>query len=260
MKQEMLDGQMTVRGRNKSPVVLEDILNSIRLLSKDGNGPTFNSLLAHLAAKGTISNHRSLRGYLDIALKSGLLTVRQEPTEQHNVRSSQIYSVTDDGPYVEAGEKALLFYGLNWTLPSTRSLRIRTDIEGLARARLAQEALYSSLEDAIVQVLAHHNDDQSSRNVVFCAVLLATKKLGRGYLMRRADQSRVRDTINKLQAEVDYLLWTSSPNVDDVKTLVEIRNQLARRRPTSQSNRITKPPPLSFDELVDAIGKQIGAK
>ena len=176
MRQETPDRQVSAKSRNKNPVVLEEVLNSVRLLSKRGDGPTFNSLLAHLMSKRVISNHRSLRTYLDIALKSGVLTVRQEPTEQPNIRPTQIYSLTNDGPYVEAGEKALLFYGLNWNLPSPRPLRIQTDIEGLARARLSQEAVYSSLEDAIVQTLAHHEDDRFSRDLVFCAVLLATKR------------------------------------------------------------------------------------
>jgi hypothetical protein len=259
MKQETIDRQIHVNGRNKNPIVLENVLNSVESLSKHGNGPTFNSLLAYLGSKRIISNHRSLRAYLDIALKSGLLTVREEPTEQPNIRPTQIYSLTNNGPYVEAGEKAMLFYGLNWDLPSARSLKIRTDIEGLARARLAQETVYSSLEDAIVQTLAHHKDDKFSRDMIFCAVLLATRRLGRGYLMRRAEQSGVRDTINKLQVAIDYLLWASSPKVDDIRTLVEIRNQLAHHGPTTRFKSNAKSP-LSSDELVDALGKQLGVK
>jgi len=259
MRQETTDRGTNAHGRNKNPVILEDILNSVRLLRRNGEGPTFNSLLAHLVSRRTISNHRSLRAYLDIALASGLLAVKEAPTEQPNIRPTQIYSLTNDGPYVEAGEKALLFYGLNWNLPSARSLSARTDIEGLARARFAQGRVYSSFEDAIVQNLAHFDDDRSSRALVFCAVLLATKRFERDYLMRRADQSGVRNTINRLLAGIDYVLWSSSPKVDDIKTLIEIRNRLAHRWPSARSA-TTPRSPLTPDELVDMIGKQLGIK
>ena len=68
--------------RNKSVVVAKSILSSIQALRKEGTKPTFNAVLAYLGSRRILSNHRSLRAYLDIMVKSGLLSLRKERVKQ----------------------------------------------------------------------------------------------------------------------------------------------------------------------------------
>jgi hypothetical protein len=246
--------------RNKSVVVAESILSSIKALRKEGTEPTFNAVLEYLSSRRILSNHRSLRAYLDIMVKSGLLSLRKEPVKQPNVRPRQVYSITGSDPLIEAGERAMLFHGLNWTLPSRSSIKTKTDIEGLVRARIEHGTLYGSLEDATVETLAKtKNSQRVFRALTFGAAMLATRKLDHGYLMQRAKEKQVEDLVQGLLDEISYLLNSPKPEVDDIRTLYEIRNRLVSQRRTSLRPKSRKFP-LSADEMVDVIGKQLGVK
>ncbi|MFH0849095.1 MAG: hypothetical protein V1857_06300 [archaeon] len=193
-------------------------------------------------------------------VKSGLLSLRKEPVKQPNVRPKQVYSLAGSSPLIEAGEKAMLFHGLNWAVPSKSSITLKTDIEGLVRARITPTAVYSSLEDAIVETLAKSKNSQRVfRALTFCAAMLATKKFYHGYLMKRAKEERVEDLVQGLLDEISYLLNSPKPEVDDIRTLYEIRKRLAGHTLMSLRPKSRKPP-LSADEVVDVIGKQLGVK
>jgi hypothetical protein len=58
--------------RNKSAIVVESVLKSVEALRKEGTDPTFNVILAYLSSRNALSNHRSLRAYLDSMMKSGM--------------------------------------------------------------------------------------------------------------------------------------------------------------------------------------------
>jgi len=249
-----------VNKKNKSVAVAESVLKSVEALRKEGTEPTFNAILAYLSSRRILSNHRSLRAYLDTMLKSGLLSLRKEPVKQPNVRPRQVYSLTGGGPFIEAGERAMLFHGLNWTVPSRSSIKMKTDIEGLARARIAQGTVYGSLEDAIVETLAKSKNSQRVfRALTFGAAMLATKKFNRAYLMRRAKERRVEDLVQGLLDEINYLRESPKPEVDDIRTLYAIRKRLVNnaRVPLRLKSRKFM---LSPDEMVDVIGKQLGVK
>ncbi len=252
--------QLAENKRNKSVVVAESVLKSVEALRKEGTEPTFNAILAYLSSRNILSNHRSLRAYLDTMVKSGLLSLRKEPVKQPNLRPKQVYSLTSNGPFIEAGERAILFHGLNWTVPSRSSIKMKTDIEGLARARIAQGTVYGSLEDTIVETLAKSkNTERMFQTLTFCAAMLATKKFDQGYLMQRAKGRDVEDLVEGLLGEIDYLLDSPKPEVEDIRTLYEIRKRLANHALISlrlKSRRF----PLSPDEMVDVIGKQLGVK
>jgi hypothetical protein len=246
--------------RNKSILIAESILRSVEALKKEGTEPTFNAVLAYLSSRRMLSNHRSLRAYLDIMVKSGLLSLRKEPVKQPNVRPRQVYSITGSDPLIEAGERAMLFHGLNWTLPSRSSIKTKTDIEGLVRARIEHETVYGSLEDAIVETLAKSKNSQRVfRALTFGAAMLATRKFDHGYLMQRAKGKEVEGLVQGLLDEITYLLDSPKPEVDDIRTLYEIRNRLVSQRRTSLRPKSRKFP-LSADEMVDVIGKQLGVK
>ena len=246
--------------RNKSAVVAKTVLKSIEALRKEGTEPTFNAILAYLSSRRILSNHRSLRTYLDTMVKSGLLSLREEPVKQPNVRPRQVYSPTGSGPFIEAGERAMLFHGLNWTISSKSSIKMKTDIEGLARARIAQGAVYGSLEDAIVETLAKSKNTQRVfRALTFSAAMLATKNFNHGYLMHRAKERDIVDLVEGLLDEIDYLLNSPKPDVDDIRTLYEVRKRLANHARMSLRLK-SREFPLSLDEMVDIIGKQLGVK
>ena len=252
--------QLAENKRDKSVVVAESVLKSIEELEKKGAKPTFNAILEYLSSRKILSNHRSLRAYLDTMTKTGLLRLRDEPVKQPNVRSKQVYSLTENGPIVEAGEKAMVFHGLNWSVPSRSSIKMKTDIQGLARARIARGIVYGSLEDAIVETLAKSKSSQrASRALTFGAAMLATGKIDYGYIRQRAKRKGVDDLVQGLLEEINCLVNSPKPPVEDIRTLFEIRRQLANHpRPSVEvrSRRF----PLSLDEMVDVIGKQLGVK
>lgn len=252
--------QLPENKRDKSVVVAESVLKSVEALEKAGTKPTFNAILQYLSSRKILSNHRSLRAYLDSMVKTGLLALRDEPVKQPNVRSKQVYSSTENGPIVEAGEKAMVFHGLNWSVPSKSSIKVKTDIQGLARARISRGTVYGSLEDAIVETLAKSKNSQRiSRALTFGAAMLATRKIDYGYIMRRAKRKGVDDLVQGLLDEINYLVNSPKPAVEDIRTLFEIRRRLANYPRTSvqiKSRRF----PLSPDEMIDVIGKQLGVK
>lgn len=248
--------------RNRNVLVVEAVIKAVESLRNEGTEPTFNAILAYLKSRRILSNHRSLRAYLDSLVHSGLLDVRTESEKQPNVRPTQVYSSTHDGPFVETGENALIFHGLNWTLPIKSSARLRTDAEGVVRARLEGGTLYGSLEDTAVENMVRTKGKAGvDRVLTFCAALLATKKFDYPYLMQRAKERRVGELIQELLDEIDYLLNSPKPEVEDIKSLYKIRRwfQSAHHRTPGRS-----PKPrwslLSPDELVDVIGKQLGLK
>ena len=255
-----MDKQLAENKRNKSAVIAERVLRSIETLKNEHTEPTFNAILTYLKSRNILSNHRSLRVYLDIMLNSGMLTLRKEAIKRSNVRPKQVYSLKRQGPFVEAGERAMLFHGLNWTIPSESSIKLKTDFEGLARARIVGGVVYASLEDTIAETLAKSkNTPRLSQTLNFCAALLATKKFDRDYLIKKAIHRNVRKTVENLLEEIDYVLYSPKPNIEDVRTLFEIRKQLANRASMSTSPN-ERQFLLSPDELVDIIGKQLGVK
>lgn len=252
--------QLTANKRNKSAAVLGSVIRSIQALKKEGVEPTFNNVRSYLSSRNVISNHRSLRLYLDAMVYSGVLSVRKEAVKQPNVRPKQVYSLRRNGPFVEAGERGMLFHGLNWTVPYASSAKTKTDIEGLARSRMALRTVYGSLEDTIAETLAKNkNSPRLFQLLTFCAALLGTKKFDEDYLMQRAKKKNVGDIVEGLLAEINYVLESPKPEVEDIRTLHLIRQRIARRKSVPTDYKSQKFPLLP-DEVVDAIGKQLGVK
>jgi hypothetical protein len=248
--------------RNKRVLVAESIVKSIEELRREGAESTFNAILTQLRSKGILSNHRSLREYLDYLVTSGLLIVRSKPTRQPNIRSKQMYSVTSEGPSAEAGMKAMAFHGLNWAVPSQSSVEMRTDLEGVVRGRLDGGRLYASVEDTVVDSLARDRGKKGIELVLaYSAALLATKKVDRSYLMRRANERGIDQMMRELLDEIDYVFSSQKPRSEDLKSLFMIRKWhqsnhhylLPRSRRPDWSL-------LSEDQLVDVLGKQLGMK
>ena len=248
-------------GRNKSALIAGSIIQSIRALRQKRMEATFNAILADLRSKGVLSNHTSLRDYLNLLTTSGLLNMHAGPTVRPNIRPKQLYSVTRNGPFVEAGERAMVFHGLNWILPAKSSVRLKTDLRGVVRARL-RGILFASLEDTVVENLFRVKIKKDAGIVPsYCAALLASKNVDRSYLMLRATEKDVVGIVKELLDEIDYVFTTSNPKTEDVKTLYAIRrcSQTAHRRAPPRPQ-LPDWSVLSEDELIDVIGKQLGVK
>lgn len=248
------------RAKDKNSAVLLQILETAKSLDREGIEPTFNAILGELRSERVLSNHTTLRAYLDLLVKAEMLSVKEKAARQPNVRPKQVYSLYSREPLVEVGEKALLFHGLNWTLPSASSLKERTDIEGLSRSRLGGGTVYGSLEDAVIAGLARGAASKNTpRALAFCAALLATRRVDFEYLDRRATERGIVEVLNGLVEEIAFVLESPRPEVQDVRTLSLVRKHLGPRfRPPRVLGMEVFPFPQ--EELVDILGKQLGVK
>lgn len=256
--------------RAKNPAILSAILQTVRRLGNEGKEPTFNTILQELSAGRILEFHRSLRKYLDLMVYAKLLTVRHERTTQPNIREKQVYHIAAHRPIVEAGEKALLFHGLNWDLPSPMSVSARTDLQGLALATISDHIIYASLEDAIVQslkVLPKRYPSRAPELIVFATALLATQKVDFQYLLGRAKEEGIMKEIFGILLEIDATLASAQPDVEDIRTLYELRNNyyhlrkpLLKALESFQVKTNRRQHIVSANEVVEYAGKQLGIK
>ena len=250
---------------------MSEVLDTVRLLETQRREPTFNTILEELSSKGALSFHRSLRRYLDVLVLSKLLTVKHQKTVQLNVRPKQVYHTTQNHkrPVIDAGETAFLLHGLNWNILSPRSLNVKIDLQALALARVSGKKVYAAVEDAIVQSLKSFskNAERSSEIVVFATALLATRKIDIGYLLRRAKEEGVQKKVAAILLAIDKTLTSPAPNVEDVKTLYELRIRYQNLR-RSLSKTIEKEMHgkkvsreiVTPDEIIEYAGKQLGLR
>jgi hypothetical protein len=262
------------RERPKNPVILSEILQTVRRLENEGKEPTFNTILYELSSKRILEFHRTLRKYLDLLVFAKLLTVKFERTAQPNIREKQVYHTNPEHnqPIIEAGEKALLLHGLNWDIASPMSLNVKTDLQGLALAIISGGKVYASLEDAIVQslkVLTKRHPERAPELIVFATALLATQKVDFNYLLNRAKEEGVTNEILGILLEIDKTLASAHPNVEDIRTLYELRKRYYHtRRPLLKSiqgieitNKQNLPTNIvTSNEIVEYAGKQLGIR
>jgi hypothetical protein len=270
----MLATSQAARGeRPRNPAILSAILLTVKSLESMRKEPTFNTILHELSARRILEFHRSLRRYLDLLVYAKVLTVKSVRTTQPNIHEKQVYHIAARYPIVEAGERSLLFRGLNWNIPSPMSVSARTDLEGLALSTISDHTVYSSLEDAIVQslkVLPKRYPRRAPELTVFATALLATQNVDFDYLLRRAKEAGVVKEIVGILLEIDDTLASASPDVEDIRTLYELRkNYYHMRKPlqrsleyfqvkkkeTNRRRQIVRP-----NEIVEYAGKQLGIR
>lgn len=246
------------RRRSTNVQVLRAVLKAVRRLdgAAGSRPPSFNEILVHLKSHGVVSNHRSLRAYLDLLLASKAVRVRSA-AESPNLKPRQEYAVTGKGPFVEVGYGAMTFYGLGWETPSDSLLELQVDLEGVARGTLFSGTLFGSLEDTVVGALSAARGAEG-RGVAetYSAALLATARLDEAYLVRRAKDARVDGEVGELLAEIWSLFYDPRLPAEDVKTLYAVR----RERPPLQRKRVPRWTIFSPDGVLDVVGKQMGLK
>jgi len=257
--------------RSKSAPVLEEIIRTIERIQGRREKATFNLILHELSSKHVLVFHRSLRSYLDLLLSSKALVVSYHKTRQPNIRPMQVYHVPlgSKYPIVEAGEKSLLFHGLNWDIPSPTSIPTKTDLLGLARARLHEGVVYASLEDSLVEVLARLKRPRGDEpaELAFLLALLATEKIDIEFLLLRAKKRGVADLIIAILSRVEEALTNPRPGVEDIRTLFELRAHYENlHRPkirniakiNTRVDNISKTIIPSNSLIVQYAGKQLG--
>ncbi|MDG7018513.1 MAG: hypothetical protein JRN73_09215 [Nitrososphaerota archaeon] len=246
------------RKRPANVHVLRGVLEAVGALSSSGPS-SFNALLGHLRSEGTVSNHRSLRTYLDLLVASKSVRVRSEPSRP-NIRNMQVYAPTGRGPIVHVGEGAMLIHGLKWETGSDAVREEKLDLEGVARGTLDSGVLYGSVEDTVVDALANAKGAEArALAVTYCAALLVSKRLDEGYLLRRAKAGRVQGEVRELLDELRSILYAPRLSLRDVKTLYGVRRASP---PLRRGGRARRPrwTLVSPDGLLDIVGKQLGVK
>ena len=256
------------RKRSKNPLVLSEIVLSVEGLISRRREATFNSLAQELKQKKVLAFRKSLREYMDLLLFSGVLGVRFEKTAQPNIRKKQLYSVKQRNPLVEVGVPALIFHGLNWDVPRPKSLKARTDFEGLALSEVVNRTVYASLEDSIVELLAKVK--QNDELLVFLTALLATKKIDVNYILRRARaKGKVKTRILcALLLAIEDTLTSPKPHVEDIETLYKLRETYSKLKrpsmrtimPVDESTQKLSSQLLTQEEIVEYAGKQLGIR
>lgn len=241
--------------RSPNVQTLRNVVEAVNRLT--GQEPTFGDILGRLKSGGTLSNHRSLRKYLDLLVAARVLRLESRPAASPNVRPRQVYSLTGRGPYVKVGEGAMSFHGLNWETDPPALSDSEVDLEGVARATLESGTLYGSLEDTVVDALARAKGAEAEAvAATYSAALLATKRFDEGYLMRRARVRGVEEVAKELLDEIRSLLYSPKLPVEDIRALYALR----RVRPALKSSGGEPRWSLfSPDGLLDVVGKQSGA-
>jgi hypothetical protein len=253
---------ISLHERPKSPIVLSEILDVIKNLENKGEEPTFNTIMNELSNRRILSFHRSLRKYLDLLVSAKLLTVKHGKTVQPNIREKQIYHTKDSRVTLEAGEKALLFRGLNWDLPAPKSVNFKTDLQALALGTLSENKVYASLEDSIVQSLKVLS--KFPEIVVFATALLATQKTDYHYLLQRAREEGIEEGITGILKTIDATFASKDPGVEDIFTLYKLRDNYARiRKPLLKALREALTVEegsqlITPNQVVEYAGKQLG--
>ena len=253
----------------KNPLVLSKTLGIVKALEGQGLEPTFNAILAELSAERVLAFHRSLRKYLDLLVAAKLLSITNEKPRQPNIREKQVYHTKGTEPILEAGEKAFLFHGLNWVVPSPMSLKVKTDLQALARGTLSGKIVYASLEDTIAhspKILPARSPEVANELMVFVTALLATQKVDLQYLLFRARREGTEKEVMEILKVIDRTFSSRNPDVEDIFTLYKLRDNylhLNRRFPRTILREVPperRPAIVSQNEVVEYAGKQLGLK
>ena len=149
---------------------------------------SFRNIMIEAASQGVLRRHETLRRYLDLLVKGGVLDVRLR--DVGSVNPQQLYTVRSKRPKITVGLAILRRHSLNWDVPETEMRKVSTDFEGLARFEVFDRVLMASLEDSLVHEI-YRDAKKSSGAVSLVVAMLATRKLDLPYVLKRADEMRV---------------------------------------------------------------------
>ena len=171
--------------RSLDPVKAEQVTKAVERLRKSAS---FRSVWKEVARTGVLTHHRTLRTYLDLLVRSGVLKVRTR--DVRSVYPQQIYFVKSKRPKIWVGLGVLQKHGLNWDVPETDVRVIPTDFGGLVRSTLFDQSLMASLEDCLVDEV-YRDAKKKTGTTYFVVAMIFTRRLDLPYLLKRADEKHV---------------------------------------------------------------------
>jgi hypothetical protein len=195
-----------------------------KVVSKLGKGASFRSVWREVARAGILRHNKTLRVYLDLLVRSGVLSVRMR--DVGSVHAQQIYHVKSRRPRVWVGLGILQKNGLNWDVPETSIRTIETDFGGLVRSRFFDQGLMASLEDCLVDEF-YRDAKRKTGTVSFVVAMISTRRLDLPYLLGRADGMRLGRAFRLLFNRM--LEITSSNKTDfDASVFFAVRDRFLR--------------------------------
>lgn len=257
--------------RPRDPTVAAQILGIVDEL---GDRVSFRAVWLEARRRGALSRDRAVRGYLDLLLAAGSLSVKRVRVKAPYPK--EIYKVSGRKPVVFAGLRCLQHYGLNWESKESDLLPITSDLEGVVRGHISQlgarEIVMAGLEDCLIHEL-RQDSKRGTGNTELVVAMLATRSLDLPYLLRRADQRGLGKTVRFLLKRLEEL-FASRPDVEDLVTYIPVRERFLRIMRNYASHGVYKlveedgrgtlglqiARSLSDNVILAAAGKQSGAR
>jgi hypothetical protein len=172
---------------------------------------SFRNIMIEAASEGVLRRHETLRRYLDLLVKGGVLDVRLR--DVGSVNPQQLYTVRSERPNIMVGLAVLQRHGLNWDVPETEMRKVSTDFEGLVRSEAYDRGLMASLEDSLVHEI-YKDAKKSSGALSLVVAMLATRKLDLPYVLKRADEMHVGQALRQMFRRI---LETTSSKETEVR-------------------------------------------
>jgi len=182
-----------------------------KLMKRLGKSASFRNVWKEAARAGILTHNKTLRAYLDLLVRGGVLTVRTQ--DVRSVYPKQIYLVKSEKPRVWVGLGVLRRHGLNWDVPDADIRVVPTDFGGLVRAKLSDQTLMASLEDCLVDEL-YRDAKKKTGTASFVAAMVSTRRLDLPYLLKRADERRLGRAFRLLFNRMLEITSSNKTNLD----------------------------------------------
>ncbi len=208
-----------------APPLKQDTAQQIVLtVRKLEGGASFRKILLEANSQGLISDHRTLRRYLDLLVNARILKVRER--DVGSVNPQQLYTVVGSRAHLWAGPTAMRAHGLNWDVPENQLYPLATsDLEAMVRAKpylyQGETKLLAGLEDNLAFEL-ERDEKEHTGTTELVAAMLAAKTLDFPYLLRRADSQGIGQTIRLLFKKITDT-FTSVPEEVEGRAFLETR-------------------------------------
>jgi len=257
--------------RHLNPNLAAQIL---KIVDDLGARVSFRAVWLEARKRGVLSRDRSVRGYLDLLLAAGLLSVKRVRIKAPYPR--EVYKVTGRKPVVFAGLRCLQEYGLTWEEKASDLLPTASDLEGVVRGHVRQlgkrTVVMASLEDCLIYEL-EHDAARGTGHAELVAAMLATRSVDLPYLLRRANQRGLGKAVRLLLKRLERFIG-SMPMVEDLITFMSVREKFLRIMRNYASHGVDQlleeegrgtlalqlVKSLSDDDILAAAGKQLGVR
>jgi hypothetical protein len=180
-----------------------------RIVKTLGAVASFRNVMREAARGRVVKEHKTLRRYLDLLVTGRVLRMRTRDVGSVNLQ--QLYTVSSRRPEIWVGLAVLQRYGLNWEVPGTEMRSVSTDFDGLVRSRVTGTIATASLEDCLVHEL-HRDANVRTGSISFVIAMISTRTLDLPYLLQRADEMHLGQTMRLLLKRI--LKTVSSSETD----------------------------------------------